>query len=205
MNKNEYIWLHNNNDNSFNYLYKTLRKLISKYKKDMSILDIGCGNGYLTKKITKDFKNVVAIDNSKSAIKFAKKKYKGSIKFINADLDNFIIKKKFNVILLIEVIEHVYLPDLFLKKIVKFMNKNSILIISTPYHGYLKNLVISLLNKFDSHFNPLWNYGHIKFWSKKTLTILLNTNNLQIKKVFYSGRFFPLSKSMLMICKKSSL
>lgn len=50
MNKNEYIWLHNNNDNSFNYLYKTLRKLISKYKKDMSILDIGCGNGYLTKK-----------------------------------------------------------------------------------------------------------------------------------------------------------
>lgn len=205
MNKNEYIWLHNNNDNSFNYLYKTLRKLISKYKKDMSILDIGCGNGYLTKKITKDFKNVVAIDNSKSAIKFAKKKYKGSIKFINVDLDNFIIKKKFHIILLIEVIEHVYLPDLFLKKIVKFMNKNSILIISTPYHGYLKNLVISLLNKFDSHFNPLWNYGHIKFWSKKTLTILLNTNNLQIKKVFYSGRFFPLSKSMLMICKKSSL
>lgn len=205
MNKNEYIWLHNNNDNSFNYLYKTLRKLISKYKKDMSILDIGCGNGYLTKKITKDFKNIVAIDNSKSAIKFAKKKYKGNIKFINVDLDNFIVKKKFNIILLIEVIEHVYLPDLFLKKIVKFMNKNSILIISTPYHGYLKNLVISLLNKFDSHFNPLWNYGHIKFWSKKTLTILLNTNNLQIKKVFYSGRFFPLSKSMLMICKKSSL
>ena len=205
MNKNEYIWLHNNNDNSFNYLYKTLRKLISKYKKDMSILDIGCGNGYLTKKITKDFKNVVAIDNSKSAIKFAKKKYKGSIKFINVDLDNFIIKKKFHIILLIEVIEHVYLPDLFLKKIVKFMNKNSILIISTPYHGYLKNLVISLLNKFDSHFNPLWNYGHIKFWSKKTLTFLLNTNNLKVNKVFYSGRFFPFSKSILMICKKSSL
>jgi ubiquinone biosynthesis O-methyltransferase len=205
MNKNEYIWLHNNNDNSFNYLYKTLRKLISKYKKDMSILDIGCGNGYLTKKITKDFKNVIAIDNSKSAIKFAKKKYKGSIKFINIDLDNFIIKKKFNIILLIEVIEHVYLPNLFLKKIVKFMNKNSILIISTPYHGYLKNLIISLLNKFDSHFNPLWNYGHIKFWSKKTLTFLLNTNNLKVNEVFYSGRFFPLSKSILMICKKSSL
>jgi 2-polyprenyl-3-methyl-5-hydroxy-6-metoxy-1,4-benzoquinol methylase len=202
MNKNEYIWSHNNNDNSFNYLYKTLRKSILKYKKDMSILDIGCGNGYLTKKITKGFKNIVAIDNSKSAIKFAKKKYKGNVKFINVDLNNYIIKKKFNIILLIEVIEHIYLPDLFLKKIAKLMNKNSILIISTPYHGYLKNLVISLLNKFDSHFNPLWNYGHIKFWSKKTLTFLLKTNNLKINKVFYSGRFFPLSKSILMICRK---
>lgn len=93
MNKNEYIWSHNSNDNSFNYLYKTLRKLISKCKKDMNILDIGCGNGYLTKKITKNFKNVVAIDNSRSAIKFAKKNYKGNIKFKNVDLDNFKIKK----------------------------------------------------------------------------------------------------------------
>jgi 2-polyprenyl-6-hydroxyphenyl methylase/3-demethylubiquinone-9 3-methyltransferase len=205
MNKNEYIWLHNNNDNSFSYLYKTLKKLISKFKRDISIRDIGCGNGYLTKKITKGFKTVIAIDNSKSAIKFAKKKYKGNIKFINTDLDNFVTKKKFNIILLIEVIEHIYLPDLFLKKIVKLMNKNSILIITTPYHGYLKNLVIFLLNKFDSHFNPLWNYGHIKFWSKKTLTQLLELNNLQINDVFYSGRFFPLSKSMLMMCQKNNL
>ena len=85
------------------------------------------------------------------------------------------------------------------------MNRKSILIISTPYHGYFKNLIICLLNKFDSHFNPLWNYGHIKFWSKKTLTFLLNTNNLKVNEVFYSGRFFPFSKSILMICKKSSL
>jgi hypothetical protein len=38
------------------------------------------------------------------------------------------------------------------------------LIITTPYHGYLKNIALSVSVKFDHHVNPLWDGGHIKFF-----------------------------------------
>ena len=38
-------------------------------------------------------------------------------------------------------------------------------IVSTPYHGYWKNLAMALSGKLDAHFTALWDHGHIKFWS----------------------------------------
>ena len=73
----------------------------------------------------------------------------------------------------IEVIEHQYDPFLFIEQLSKVTEDNGYVIISTPYHGYFKNLLISILGKFDSHLNPLWEHGHIKFWSIKTLQKLL--------------------------------
>ena len=46
-------------------------------------------------------------------------------------------------------------------------------IVTTPYHGYLKNLTIALANKMDYHLSALWEGGHIKFESRRTLAILL--------------------------------
>lgn len=203
MKKTEYNWTHSGEDNSFNYLIKSLKKIIIeniKYKENF--LDVGCGNGFLTKNISINFKNVKAIDSSRSAIKYAKKNYNGKINFINTDIENFKTKKKFNVISLIEVIEHLYSPDNAIKNLKKLMSKNTILIISTPYHGYLKNLLITFFNKFDNHFDPLWEHGHIKFWSIKSLNKLVERNGLTVKKIYFSGRFFPLSKSMIFIIKK---
>lgn len=70
------------------------------------------------------------------------------------------------------------------------------IIISTPYHGYLKNLVISLLNGWDKHFTALWDGGHIKFWSRKTLTQLLEEFGFEIVAFKGSGRLPYLWKSM---------
>ena len=46
-------------------------------------------------------------------------------------------------------------------------------IISTPFHGYWKNLALALTNKMDWHYTALWDHGHIKFFSPRTLTRLL--------------------------------
>jgi hypothetical protein len=59
------------------------------------------------------------------------------------------------------------------------------LIITTPYHGYLKNLVISLLNKWDFHFTALRRGGHNKFFSRRTITRLLTDNGFNV--VGFSG------------------
>jgi 2-polyprenyl-6-hydroxyphenyl methylase/3-demethylubiquinone-9 3-methyltransferase len=71
-----------------------------------------------------------------------------------------------DVVISTEVIEHVFLPRIFAKNCRDLLKSGGTLIISTPYHGYLKNLVLALTDKLDAHFTALWDYGHIKFWSK---------------------------------------
>jgi hypothetical protein len=75
-------------------------------------------------------------------------------------------------------------------------------IISTPYHGYLKNLVLALGNKWDLHFTPLWDCGHIKLWSRKTLSQLLNEGGFRVVRFIGAGRVPFLWKSMIMVAPK---
>jgi hypothetical protein len=75
------------------------------------------------------------------------------------------------------------------------------IIISTPYHGYLKNLMLSVFNKWDKHLDPMWYGGHIKFWSRNTLSnALLNTGfaNVEFKGC---GRIPYFWKSMIIKAK----
>jgi hypothetical protein len=74
-----------------------------------------------------------------------------------------------------------------------------ILICATPYHGYLKNLAIALLGRGDRHYDPLWNGGHIKFFSPATLTGLLRDTGFVVGDFNYVGRFYGMWKSMICI------
>ncbi len=82
-----------------------------------------------------------------------------------------------------------------------FLN-GGVAIISTPYHGYWKNLALAVTGKMDYHFTPLWTHGHIKFWSRDTLGRLLREagfENISFRRV---GRIHPLAKSMIAIAEK---
>jgi hypothetical protein len=72
------------------------------------------------------------------------------------------------------------------------------LLLTTPYHGYLKNLLISALGKCDSHYNPLWDCGHIKFWSRRTLSKALEETGFENIQFYGAGRFRWLWKSMVL-------
>lgn len=58
--------------------------------------------------------------------------------------------------------------------------KDGMLILTTPYHGYFKNIVSALLGRMDSRHGALWGGGHIKFWSRKTLLQLLERNGFRV-------------------------
>ena len=75
-------------------------------------------------------------------------------------------------------------------------------VISTPYHGYVKNLAMAVTGKMDAHFTALWDHGHIKFWSVKTMTQLLNEAGLIVDHFAYVGRIPPLAKSMIAVARK---
>ena len=200
----DYDWI-NNNTVHHKYLIKSIEKILKNQDTTSSeLLDIGCGNGFLTKQISKYFKSTIGIDLSGTGIEQAQKLNSEKLQFKKVSLDQMIKEgKKFKFISSFEVIEHQYLPDDFLNQINKILEDDGKLLISTPYHGYVKNLLISLLGKHDFHFNPLWRHGHIKFFSIKTLNKLIKKCNFKVIERKFSGRFYPISNSMIFLIKKN--
>lgn len=197
----EYGFRNNESSHTHNYLLPKIIKILALYK-SKRILDVGCGNGSMATELIKLGYAVYGIDASEKGINIAKRIYPD--RFFLQDINSKTIPKelnhiKFDTIISTEVIEHLYDPKGYIKfcKDILLKNDKGILIISTPYHGYIKNLILSLFNKWDSHLTPLWDGGHIKFWSKKTLTQLLTEFKFSNIKFYGTGRIPLLWKSMI--------
>ncbi|RZK18020.1 MAG: methyltransferase domain-containing protein [Flavobacterium sp.] len=119
------------------------------------------------------------------------------------DLPESLSNLSFDTIISTEVIEHLYDPRKFIAFCKKILLKNGggELILSTPYHGYIKNLLLALAGKWDSHANPLWDGGHIKLWSRKTLSNLLTEQGFTVTDFVGCGRVPYVWKSMVIKAK----
>lgn len=190
---------------SHGYLYDDLKIMIGS-DKTRTILDIGCGNGAMANRLISEGYDVYGTDGSPTGIEVAQKSNRDRffVQDINsATLPRELQNKKFDLIMSTEVIEHLYNPRGYMEfcKNVLMQNGGGEMIISTPYHGYLKNVVMAVTGKMDSHFTVLWDGGHIKFWSVKTLTKLLNEFGFEVVTFLGSGRFPYLWKSMFIKAK----
>ncbi len=181
------------------YLLPALLPMLQKQNK---ILDLGCGNGALTIQLIKLGFDIYGIDASTEGIEIAKKSYPKRFFLQDLSLGKLPIElddTSFSTIISTEVIEHLYNPKAFIQfcKQVLSKSKHGELIVSTPYHGYWKNLTLALFNKWDAHLDPFWIGGHIKFWSRETLSKLLVSEGFEILKFKGCGRFPFFWKSML--------
>lgn len=167
------------------------------------ILDLGCGNGSFSSFLANRGFEVIGIEESSSGIAHAQESYpncrfrQGSI----YDLDLTDLANSFDIVLAIEVIEHLFYPRQLLQVAKQCLQPHGVLILTTPYHGYLKNLVLSLTGKMDAHFTALWDGGHIKFFSVSTLSQLLISEGFLEQKFRFSGRIPYLWKSMICAAK----
>jgi len=107
------------------------------------------------------------------------------------------LENSFDIVMSIEVIEHLLYPKELLRAAKKCLKPSGSLILSTPYHGYLKNLVLALSGRMDQHFTALWDGGHIKFFSTKTMAALLQSEEYRNINFKFTGRLPYLWKSML--------
>ena len=141
------------------------------------VLDIGCGNGATCGEFIRRGCSVVGVDLSEQGLEQARKAHpQGRFEQLAADahvLDQ-LQETPFDIVVSTEVVEHVYAPREWAKGCFEALKPGGRLICTTPYHGYFKNLLISLLGKWDTHANPLWDGGHIKLWSHRTLSALLH-------------------------------
>lgn len=148
-----------------------------------SILDLGCGNGHMAKRLAQAGYQVTGCDPEESAIQIAKSNSVGVV-FEQIGVYDEPSKRNlynFDLVLASEVIEHLFLPRALTAFASKVLNDNGYLVITTPYYGsYIKNMLSSIFDKWDDHFTALWDGGHIKFWSYNTLEILLNEGGFKV-------------------------
>ena len=113
----------------------------------LEILDIGCGGGLISEPMTRLGGKVTGIDASEKNILIAQHHAKKSglkIKYVNSSPEKKDLKKKFDVILNLEVVEHVDNLNLFLKSSGEMLNKNGIMFIATlnrTFESYIKAII----------------------------------------------------------------
>lgn len=188
---------------TFDYLLSPLLSLLDK-NRNRCILDLGCGNGYLANYLIAKGFNAYGTDASEAGIAIARQS--SPERFFLQDLSTGALPDglqnlNFDTIISTEVIEHLYDPEGFIDFCKQALKGNGEIIISTPYHGYLKNLALSVANKWDAHHGPLWHGGHIKFWSKATLSRVLTNAGFKVTAFEGCGRIPYFWKSMIIKAK----
>ena len=183
-----------------------LKKNTNKPLEKIDILDIGCGGGLLSEPMTRLGAKVTGIDASDKNIKIAKlhaKKNKLNINYLCSSPEKIKIKGKFDVILNMEIIEHVEDINFFIKSCSKLLKKNGIMFVAT-LNKTLKSYVFAIIGaEYILRWLPIGTHDWEKFVKPNDLKRILNQNNLKLEKL--DGMNFNLIKDEWSISKDTSI
>lgn len=202
-----YHWRSAEQSHTNSYLLPALRKLLPSPDLVCSsrVLDLGCGNGWLSAWLAGQGAEVIGVDPSESGVAMARQAHP-QLRFEQLTPDPSILvdlgTPPFDLVLSTEVVEHVLQPRKWAAAAWSALKPGGLLICSTPYHGYLKNLVLAATGKMYAHFTVLWDGGHIKFWSRTTLSTLLFEQGFTDLRFLGAGRVPWLWKPMLISVRK---
>ncbi len=201
---NEFIWDLEGSSELHNFVLIPILRMLKTHGAK-TVLDIGCGNGALTAKISAHGYDVDGLDSSRTGIDLARKQFP-QIGFEQLDTTSSDFPSeyegKYDAVISVEVIEHLLLPRMLVRNALSALKPGGLLIVTTPYHGYLKNLALAVTNRFDEHWHPLRDYGHVKFFSKKTLLQLIGEFELENIRFETVGRVPVFARSMIVTAVK---
>ena len=163
--------------------------------KGVNILDIGCGGGLLSEPMCRLGANVTGIDASMKNITIAKihaKKDNLKINYLCSSPEKLEIKKKFDVILNMEIIEHVEDIQFFLNSCSKLLKKNGVMFVAT-INKTLKSYIFAIVGaEYILRWLPIGTHEWEKFVKPKDLENILKQNNLSLNRL--DGMHFNIIK-----------
>lgn len=178
--------LHITNNIRFNYI-KSKTEINKK-----AILDLGCGGGILSEKLAKHGGNVIGLDKSKELIKIAKIRNKSNsfnIKYIKNSIKKFndSNSKKFDIIICMEILEHMNNKKDLLSLINQASKKNSIIILSSLNKNIITYMYMILFGEFLTKKIPINTHSYEKLTSPNILKNIEKIKIIDIKGINYNN------------------
>ncbi|MDB2441966.1 bifunctional 2-polyprenyl-6-hydroxyphenol methylase/3-demethylubiquinol 3-O-methyltransferase UbiG [Candidatus Pelagibacter bacterium] len=172
----------------------------------INILDIGCGGGLLSEPMTRLGANVTGIDASNKNISIAKlhaKKNKLKINYICSSPEKLKIQKKFDVILNMEIVEHVEDINFFINSCSKLLKKNGLMFVAT-LNKTLKSYIFAIIGaEYVLRWLPIGTHDWEKFVRPEDLKKILSKNNLKLEKL--DGMNFNIIKDEWSVSSDTSI
>ena len=203
--------LHNFNPVRLRYIKDTIIKKFGNRSeklplKDIKILDIGCGGGLLSEPLSRLGATVTGIDASERNIKIAKmhlKKSKLDIDYYCSSPEKFITKEKFDVVLNMEIVEHVDNVDFFLLKSSQLLKKNGLMFIAT-LNKTLKSYIFAIVGaEYILKWLPIGTHDWNKFVKPDDLINICKNNSLNLNDLI--GVKFDILKNEWIVSNDSSV
>ncbi|MFH1769723.1 MAG: methyltransferase domain-containing protein [Parcubacteria group bacterium] len=154
------------------------------------ILDMGCGSGSLAKVLGEQGHTVYGADISPEALKLAKEHIEKGFcfDFENGAWPDDLMAMKFDAIIATEVIEHLFDPESFIKKLKQLLKPNGMIIVTTPNLLFWKNRFKIFFGKFEYEEKGIMDFGHIRFFTVKTARKMFEKCDLAIEAEHH---FYP--------------
>ena len=203
--------LHNFNPVRLRYIKDTITKKFGNKSeklplKDIKILDIGCGGGLLSEPLSRLGATVTGIDASDRNIKIAKmhlKKSKLDINYYCSSPESFEAKEKFDVVLNMEIVEHVDNVDFFLLKSSELLRKNGLMFIAT-LNKTLKSYVFAIIGaEYILKWLPIGTHDWNKFLKPDDLINICKNNSLNLNNLI--GVKFDILKNEWIVSNDKSI
>jgi len=180
---------------------KRVARFLSEIPKGARVLDAGCGRGDALKLIRAGGVDASGVDISATGIELAKAACPTAVLKVASFEEGLpFVDGSFDAIYSGDVIEHVYDTGQMARELQRVLRPGGLLFISTPYHGFAKNLVLSVLS-FDHHFDPQG--PHVRFFSDRTLRQLLQGSGFNEIRTWHLGRFWPFWANLVAIAHRS--
>jgi 2-polyprenyl-3-methyl-5-hydroxy-6-metoxy-1,4-benzoquinol methylase len=178
------------------------------YLKPTSILEIGSGMGMLGDAISKLGIRYAGIEPDEVQLSLCRERYPelNVVEGSCYDPPEKYNLGEFDLVFSTDVIEHLYLPRHLISFKKAHVKKGGYVLTCTPEFGsYWKNLLYSLTNKWDLVHSPLWDGGHVKFFSRKSMqTILEEQGFIDFQWGTITNVNIPvLPMSMISICRRA--
>ena len=154
--------------------------------KNLNILDIGCGGGLLSEPMSRLGGNVTGIDASEKNIISAKihaKQNNLNISYFCNSPENFKSNKKFDLVLNMEIVEHVEDVNFFIKKSSELLKKNGLMFVAT-LNRTLKSYIFAIIGaEYILRWLPIGTHEWNKFLTPEELTNFGRKNSLLVEKI----------------------